>query len=45
MFMFANYEKEIFGEIEVSKVCVTCVPKENDIVHEYFPNLPEIEFE
>ena len=43
---FMNYEEPIiFGEIEAAKVRVTCVPKDNKIVREYFPNLPEVEYE
>ena len=41
---FTNYEKKIWGEIEEDKVHVTCVPKKNKFVKQYFPNLPEQEY-
>ena len=42
----ANYEgdKPFWGEIEEDKIRVTCVPKDNEFVREYFPNLPEMEY-
>ncbi len=43
---FRRYkEPVIFGEIEADKVRVTCVPKDNELIHKYFPNLPELEYE
>ncbi len=41
---FTSYEgDEIFwGEIEEDKVHVTCVPKDNEFVRQYFPDLPEM---
>jgi hypothetical protein len=42
---FMSYKEPIiFGEIEADKVCVTCVPKDNELVREYFPNLPELDY-
>jgi hypothetical protein len=43
---FINYHKEqlIFGDIEADKVSVTCVPQDNILIHEYFPDLPELEY-
>jgi hypothetical protein len=42
---FMSYKEPIiFGEIEADKVCVTCVPKDNKLISEYLPNLPELEF-
>ena len=43
---FMSYHEEplIFGEIEAEKVHVTCVPKDNKIIREYFPDLTEIEY-
>jgi len=42
---FMSYKKPIiFGEIEADKVHITCVPKNNELVREYFPKLPELEY-
>jgi hypothetical protein len=42
---FIKFEAPIiFGEIEADKICVTCVPKDNEIVRKYFPNLPELKY-
>ena len=40
----SNYKEKIWGEIEENKVSVTCVPKANELVKEYFTNLPELEY-
>ncbi|MGD0020886.1 MAG: hypothetical protein ABSC54_01145 [Smithellaceae bacterium] len=44
VYKFTNYTEEIFGEIEADKIHVTCVPKKDDWVHNYFPDLPELEY-
>ena len=41
---FMNFKDKIWGEIEKEKVSITCVPRDNDLVREYFPDLPEIEY-
>ncbi len=42
---FMSYEEPIiFGDVEADKVCVTCVPKDNKLVREYFSDLSEIEY-
>lgn len=42
---FITYKEPIiFGDIETDKVCVTCVPKDNKLVREYFPDLPELKY-
>jgi hypothetical protein len=33
-----------WGEVQADKVHVTCVPKDNELVRDYFPDLPEIEY-
>jgi len=44
-FMSHHYgEPSIFGEIEADKVHITCVPRDNGIFREYFPDLSEIEY-
>ncbi len=40
-----NIEERIYGEVEAEKVYVTCFPKDNDLVREYFADLPEVEYE
>ncbi len=45
MLQFTCFEKGIFGEIEKSKVSVVCVPKDDDIVRDYFQNLPDLEYQ
>lgn len=35
-------EEKLFGEVEADKVKVTCVPRE--AIHEYFPDLPEFDY-
>lgn len=43
---FIGHQKEpfIFGDIEEDKVCITCVPKDNKYIRDYFPDLLEIEY-
>ena len=44
---FMSYHEEplIFGDIEEDKVCITCIPKDNEIIREYFPDLSEIKYQ
>jgi hypothetical protein len=39
-----NLDQDLSGEVEADKVHVTCVPKDNKLVREYFPDLPEVEY-
>lgn len=39
-----NVDEQLYGEVEAKKVMVTCVPKDNEFVNKYFPNLPEVDF-
>ena len=41
---FMNSDEKIWGEIDEDKVHVSCIPKEDRLVCEYFPDLPEIEY-
>jgi len=45
LFFMSYKEQIVFGDIEANKVCVTCVPKDNKIIREYFPNLQEVKYE
>jgi len=42
---FANIEDSFFGYIPSNKVRVTCVPKDLPLVAQYFPNLPELDYD
>ena len=43
--VFADDPKDIlFGEVLASDVKVTCVPRDEDFIKEYFPGLPVIEW-
>lgn len=44
LFFMSYKEPIVFGDIEADKVCVTCVPKDNKFIREYFPDLPEIQY-
>jgi len=44
IFKFANFIEMVLGEVESDKIRVTCVPKEEDWVRKYFPDLPELEY-
>lgn len=40
---FSTYGPDrIWGDIEASKVCVTCVPRENEFIGKYYPHLQEM---
>ncbi len=41
---FSNREI-IGGEIEMNKVRVTCVPRDNELIRKYYPDLTEIDWE
>jgi hypothetical protein len=43
-FRFTNLSEMIIGEVESDKVSVACVPKEEDWLPKYFPDLPELEY-
>jgi len=38
-------DQMLYGEIEATKVLVTCVPRDNELVREHFSELPEVEYE
>jgi hypothetical protein len=38
-------DEPLFANVRASDVRVTCVPRQNEFVREYYPNLPEIEYE
>jgi hypothetical protein len=38
-------DEKMWGEVEADKVRVTCVPRDNPRIREYFPDLPEIEYD
>ena len=40
-----NLDEKLWGEVEADKVKVTCVPRDNELVREYFPGLPEVDYE
>ena len=43
--LFTNYKLGIIeGEFDPSQVHIICVPRENEFVNKYFPDLPELEF-
>jgi hypothetical protein len=43
---FVRYQEPmIIGDIEADKISITCVPKDNELIREYFPNLPEMKYE
>jgi hypothetical protein len=44
IFKFINYTEMLVGNIEADRISVTCVPKEDEFVREYFPDLPELEY-
>jgi hypothetical protein len=37
-------DPQFYGEFEADKVCIICVPKDNDFVREHFRDLPEVEY-
>jgi len=39
-----SWEEKFWGEVEADKVKVTCVPRNNSVVRDYFPDLPEIDY-
>ncbi|MGB2865705.1 MAG: hypothetical protein WBC05_20405 [Sedimentisphaerales bacterium] len=42
---FVRYQEPmIIGDIEEDKISITCVPKDDELVREYFPDLPEMEY-
>jgi hypothetical protein len=44
VYKFTNFTEMVIGEVESDKIRVTCVPKEDDWVREYFPDFPELEY-
>jgi hypothetical protein len=40
-----NLDEKLFGDVEANKVRVTCVPRDHPLIHEHFPDLPEVEFD
>ena len=42
---FINFQEKLSGYIDLDKVKITCVPVENPTIREYFPDLPEIEYD
>jgi hypothetical protein len=38
-------DHQLYGEVEADKILVTCVPRDNELVREYFSDLPEVEYE
>jgi hypothetical protein len=45
VFNFINFSEMVIGEVESDKIRVICVPKEDDWVRQYFPDLPELEYD
>ena len=43
--LIKNRDQELLGEVEANKVRVTCVPRDDEIIRRYFPDLPEVEYE
>jgi len=38
-------DPSLWGEVQADKVRVTCVPQDDDLVRDFFPDLPEVEYE
>jgi hypothetical protein len=45
VYSFMNLEKGIWGEIEQEKISIRCVPIDNEFVRDFFPDLPELDYE